>query len=90
MSVLDERTYSFITSLPYDFSLLDGGDGAHRVGGTTGFSRAIECDNRDDDRRHQGHAGRALFHARPLQLPAYLGGFYVGAVLAGDSFCSYL
>ena len=67
-----------------DLPGLAGGNGADCLGGVSGFSRAAERDHRDDYRRDESHACRALLHARALQLDADLGDFCVGAVLAGD------
>ena len=82
---IDERTHRSTQNLRNHLSRLDGGNGTHRVGGLARFSGPAKRHHRADYRGGESDARRALLHARPLQLPTYLGGFYFGVILAGNS-----
>ena len=84
----NERAHRFTQDLRNYFSRAAGGNCIDRHCRCARFSATVECDYRFDDRGSESDAGRALFYARALQLAIDLGCLYLGAVLAGNSFCT--
>src|SRR6185503_1403326 len=79
-----ERTHSSGQGLHDDLS---GAARGHRVDRGRCFYRfsvAVQYDRGADHRYSQGHARRAVFHARTLQRAFDLGNPCVGAILDGD------
>src|SRR6185503_11244835 len=84
-----ERTHSSGQSLHDDLS---GAARGHRVDRGRCFYRfsvAVQYGRGADHRYRQGHARRAVFHARALQRAFDLGDSRVGAILDGNYVRSY-